>query len=694
MVKGQGPGQVVPIFSNELIESGTAAVAGVVDGLQMGVKPPTEPPRDEITPPDPSPKPKRTRPDVAARNAASAKTLKPLPPQLPPPTPEQLAEAQEEVDFDIGIETQMLDRRTNEGQLQQANIAAKSLHADGWPRTPVSKHTVYRSDAVGDRSPSAGCDYINTLPEFAKNRITLYVYRNWPILCLPKDIAHGVKIVLAELDEFTPEYVLNRFGSGEYRIMVNDQTDKSLRGKNTNTICSIYMSMRDLQTHPPVLSEWTTTPGPHVAWSDGQNKTYIHFLEQSRIPVPGSGVPTLENLSRLDSQQIESEREQNDMATATAVETLAENNNRLTDRLMEVTGRVATLPPPAPPADAGIGAAIAESMKAVTTLATEVIRNGNENRQAPPQQGLTMADIKDIVAMVHPAAPSDMGPMFQLFTAQINTLQQQNQELQRSLLEMRNQPQQQAPAAVVPAQSAADKVKEIVELRGLVQDLGGGGDDSPARRSNEPWWVPLAAQLVPHAPALLRGLGQILSGPVLPPMPQQQGPPPGWQPQMQQQFQPHSQAMPMTMPPASPFPQAQPQPNPTQPQTPTQLPAELTEQDLENPMIQQMIINRVMEQLGPPIVRYMNQNRHGGDLADMVIMSSGVDDYNKLVAFGKDGILSACRSHPITAGTAMASPQALEQFIDEFLAGPNADGDDGDEPEDGQAGSGAAELVQ
>lgn len=148
-----------------------------------------------------------------------------------------------------------LDGRTNAGKKVSALRAREGFAPDGHPYTPQPPGKTFTYDAAKpDRNTIRWFEYMRDLcsnHRYALPRITIYIYRKWPVVDLPHG-ARSVKVMGEDWDIFSSDDMMRRCGSGMYRVMVNDQLVKQIDNK-TNTVCNAMIDCRDLDNFPPII---------------------------------------------------------------------------------------------------------------------------------------------------------------------------------------------------------------------------------------------------------------------------------------------------------------------------------------------------------------------------------------------------------------------------------------------------------
>jgi len=159
-----------------------------------------------------------------------------------------------------------------------------------------------------------------------QERLTAYVYRNWPTIQIrvpAKKSATGFR-VSCQIDKLlgnqpigSIEDLIHRYGCGDYTVRLNDQI-----GERGSIALCIIKGERDLQDHPPVIHPGT------LMLDDPANGSYIEFLR-----LKGADLPGLERIEDMRTDTSASDR------LAETVERMADQNIRLAGEAVKAAGK-------------------------------------------------------------------------------------------------------------------------------------------------------------------------------------------------------------------------------------------------------------------------------------------------------------------------------------------------------------------
>jgi hypothetical protein len=602
-------------------------------------------------------------------------------------------------EIDLGLPPPgRVDGRTNAGKKATALRAREGLAPDGHPHTPQPPGKTFTYDAAKpERNTSRWFEYMRDLcthHRYALPRITVYVYRKWPVVDLPHG-SRSLKIMGEDWDLFSSDDVMRRFGSGMYRVMVNDQLVKQTDNK-TNTICNAMIDCRDMDNFPPIIDNMATA----VNWADPANKTYIEYLVRSRVQVKGSGVPALETIpgnNNGGNNPYGDEEGEEDMAAVVEkmFDKVMEQNERLMDKADQPAVPVAVPVPVAPSSDA---------IAPLTNAFVELVKNQSNN-------GLRMSDVMEVLRTVHPPQQDNMAPVIDMLTKQMMAAQEQSNKLMLMLLAPKPEPAPapaQAAVTVTPQSALKDALSITQTIKDAVAEYAGSEVGNAAAPAGGPWAAVINAA-VANLPAVLGLLTRLVSmpqqvpgqipgggmqgapgmhggmyGPV--PEPDQPNPYytnlppqviPGQVVQMPTGTAPGTsqgvQGGPVVqMPPQGfPVPQGPPQaPYPTHQQYPPQNQTQPLNQNQntggQDPMFMRAVIMQAMDQFGPVILRSIMAGTHGSDFAEEVRRDAGEDGYRTITSLGVEGVMGILAEHPSTSGAVAADPGSVREFVDQF----------------------------
>jgi hypothetical protein len=537
---------------------------------------------------------------------------------------------------------------------------------------PQPKFTVFKRDAPNPAQDSKRFyDYWNQLPNWAKDRTILYVYRDWPML---KPLAEDAEefVYIDKISGSEPlqddEDLLNRYGSGSYKLMFNEQRN----------ICAIYvpgLGIHDLKSHPPVdrrISDVT-----QVDLDFPGNKSYVEFLRMTgKLP-----------------EQTKGKEAEAEMAVTALVDRLQDRNEKLQDKALEMATKAGAKPSVEPTQEA-INRAIGVVADAATR-SNEMLSEAYQTIKATKEEGSNSTT--EVLKLAFELAEK-LGRKGSSGDDEIRELRAELARVNNDRLAALEKQIAEARTAPVTSGSPFANIKEgfsaIKEMRDLVEDIS-GGKPNPAEElagaAGAPAWLmpaiqyglPLLGNIVQ---AIMVGRGLATPGPT-----QQPGPSPVPMPMPQANpGQPRPQPQPMPIAPGIPAPQAPPMPAPAAAPIPIQgqsrygLPA-----DVED----------LLYEIKTPFTHYISSgDLTGGDYADVFIANYGEQIFKQLTSFGVEGVAGAIMAFPpiVDRLTALGITEVrLKQFVGEFVVfKPEDPMDDGGEdepvlPEGGGDGGGS-----
>lgn len=394
------------------------------------------------------------------------------------------------------------------------------------PRPP---YTQYKSDATNAHQKSkAFYHWWNGLPEWVKNRTIVYVYRTWPILRVLKEEIDGDK-ELSYIDKISGNEpiqddtdLLHKYGCGSYKLMFNEAP-----GPN---ICIIWVANTGTLLEYPPIDRRISNPETHLDMDNPGNKSYIEFLRMR---------------GKLPEQQSK-EKAEMEMATITTIDKMAETNERLMNKAIDMAkeGGRPSAPSHTPESTEVIIQATTKAMEIVQSAAIKA----NADRGDPIETALRLVEVMrpqaPVVAPMDTAAQEEVRELRRqvadMQTAQLQGMQEQIKTLSDRLA---------APAtAPAPATTQFSSIKEGItafkEMKNLVDSVSGkgdGGDEEGGGGSKGPAWLSVAASVAPHVSSVFQSvqnmwaLWQMGKGPSPFPGTPQQAQQPGQQPQPFQQ---------------------------------------------------------------------------------------------------------------------------------------------------------------
>ena len=516
---------------------------------------------------------------------------------------------------------------------------------------PRPKYTVFKSDASNPyQRTKAFLTYWNTLPAYAKDRLTLYVYRDFPIL-LPVaedsgEYAYIDKIIGGEplQDEMD---LLHRYGCGSYCLRLNE--------KETIARCYVVgLGSSEFRSNPPTDRRIDDLE-KNLDLNHPANSSYIGFLRsQGKLPDQQGGKRDKEEMATIEV--VKTALDQNRDLMHTVVDMAREGNKHNSQPLEGlVEGITKSMIDGAQQANKLVADASMQSYRMLTEAAQ--LRDKRSYGEFSSMDSLKLAlEIVDKIA----GANKDNGTNADTellrkeaadLRNQIMQMQQNRMEsLEKMLTELRTAPSNS------PFTSIKDGVAAIRQMKEVIDDIGGGGNDNPASDA----MVDAAGDLAPKwLRPLLPVIGQVATAFMQYRM--------GWQPGPGQAMPP-PQGLPMQPgmggmaipPPGIPGPQfqAQPQPQFQQPQGQPQGP----------PINLPPQVIQLLGMIQIPIIRSIRTST-GTEFADFFAAGFGDDEFAAVKAMGEKNIIDALYLFPpISQQLQMVDRARVETFVREFCA--------------------------
>jgi len=520
-------------------------------------------------------------------------------------------------------------------------------------------------------------DYWKSIKEpDQQSRISVYVYRDWPVCDFRKFDVPGGKKSPVNIDKLEgacpidPEHwkdsIARLWGSGDYRMMFNELA--------TNRAQCVNISVRDMVNFPPILDL------RYLCEDDPQNRDFVRWARSTgRLPSEGE------------------QREDEEMAAnAESTKILADTIERMSDKLMEV--QQAAPPPPPPPApiseDSRAAMTGMKMLESTMHTALEMIRN---ERTAIPDPIESIGKVTELIEKLSPKPAPQDSSMKEFMAQMLAAAERREQEairraerLEERMLAMQNQ--QHAPASA--PKSFAEQLAEFKGMKEVFGDLFGMGaaggsdaDDSPrggGKRSTMEIIVDALPKLFEHGAVIATRATQMMQI-------SKQGQPtqaPGATIRQAPQPatvvpDPYAHLPPGMRPNANPNPPAQPpatmQPNviemPTQPEAPV---------DGTDPTANMYL--QFLQDITPALVNHI-QNRLPGDAFAEWLVNSRPDGkmvYAQIVDAGTETLIGLLKQYPPIWNVAQTVPKFFAKFIDEFM-------EYGDGEVEGEEGTGGAD---
>lgn len=490
---------------------------------------------------------------------------------------------------------------------------------------PTAPHKLYKSDATSPaKLTKQFYNYWNTLPQWAKNFCTAYVYRLHPVLLEPPEPLEGETKSYKYIDKIdgnTPLQddmdLLNRYGCGSYKIIFNE-LGKSEKGNNNRVLCeshSMWLGGSDFKSNPPTderINDISNLDITHPA-----NKSYIAFLRGKGI------IPEEINVVK--------EREEQEMAAIR--EAQAQDTSRTVDTLVQ-----ALVSKEREPRGGNDGLSLRDVQMMIADSNRALLAELRAMQPVAPAPVMPQKDPMDLalqlVTLMNGAKSENAEELRELRSQVQAQNQQQTQamlEQMKTLMEQRNTGP--AAGAVTDSISGLKQMKSALEDLGLTVGNGSAAED--VLDAAGPKW------LQQYSPLIEKAIGVAGMWLASRNAPQQMQPLPQQNPGMGQVQLPA----------------------PAQPQIPPGFPPELAQ---------------LLDSVNGPLGNYITDNEvNGSQFANWFIAGYGEQTYESLVGFGAEQISQALLTYPVTARTLMqVPPLRLKTFIEEFCNPVDEDGED------------------
>lgn len=522
------------------------------------------------------------------------------------------------------------------GRPLEENVSSKPR---GVPRFPTPPARKFASESpAGKNRPNQALNWLNGLPLAFRNRCDFYVYRDFPVLITPPvDTTTGrpkwykyIDIVSAsDANPIREESdLLNRYGCGRYRLILNE-TDKA-KGEESRNIFMITVTGlgSDYDRYPP--NDQLIGDIAKVDLDHPDNRSYVQYLKRSG-KLPGD---------------LDKEKQEQEMATATIMEKVMDQNKDLIDTVVRTAKER--------PASTAPANTAGPDVTAVLTMAGEVMKEASLNA-IKNSNGMTMRDVIELMNQMKPEQQHDNGEVKEL-RLMLLTMMQGQIDSQKSVIEKLTAtpaPQQANPNAVpaTPFAYAKDMMSAMKEMKSTIDEFKGVDDgvgDAMAPKFMS-WLGPLLtvgqglAGSAVQAWALYQRQQQMNTGMPVAPMPQTPQPAP-------------FASAPVA---PSPVPVAAGLPAPASVDAAT--PAGATDPSIERAIA---ILNAVQI----PLINYLgNPELDGIAFAEWFIGGFSVDYYYELRQHGAMIETALNNYEPIKPKIDALPPGRLHQFVDEFL---------------------------
>lgn len=503
------------------------------------------------------------------------------------------------------------------------------------PRLPLGVKYLPRPPRFS-MGPDEFFAYWSATDQAYPDRGCAYVYRTWPMIDRQSMDATANKYIdkMGKAFEDPSQWrqeMLHRFGSGNYKIILNDAG-----GTSKSVGQTLISDLRDAD-YPPVISNLD-----ELVMDDPSNQSYIENLRQKGL---------------LQGEQA--------MASGEAMSALTGTIDRLVSKVSEKKEAAPPQPQQTPEAVAtkslemqqqafSAGLNLAKEATAAQVAAAE---SKASNLQGDPKQSLGMLrELLGVIKDLKPDAPASTGSLGEL-TRMVETFMGREAQLQGKILEILQAQISALQNAKNPETQTGAKddlvsnLERLAKVKDTIQDLFGGGDrDDERPEKPAPPWMRLAESALSSLPALgtaLLGMSYNLA--------LARGKAPG---------EPiHPGAIPIAEIPAPDAQTATPTPNAAG----TTL----------GPAITAML--RTIE--GPFLLHLNDPEKTGADFAEWLSSGYGEIRYQTMREMGKDAILALLLSYPPIAGVITQVPARTDQFLEDFLHAFEGESEDGGSPE-------------
>lgn len=575
---------------------------------------------------------------------------------------------------------------------QMRRLVSRTVEKSKGGRPPGSRNKVAsKTESLLPRPPNFRMkpavffkywDSLKAKREWIDNTM-VYVYRMWPVINLQIEDEGAEKNIGKIVDPFSPDNwmgeILHRFGSGDYKLMLRDESIRKACG------ITHVMGLRD-EDYPPVVDPAT------VVMDDPSNQSYLAKLRSKGVRLPGDyGYEGEEGMAE----------------TKEIVQNVLAQNAQLTERVISMAQRGEQKQDAVDRQKADEdkkqesgdrGDAISRSLSLITAasemankLVDKAISRVNDVQSAQSDPTAMMHTILETAERISKPAHAESAANMTL----VQRLIEQNEQLQKTIQSARDKelgdrltslenmlvrianPQMAGYPAPLPGQtgplnppppgamiggqqyaqpqppsSMLDKLGELTKLRQAFEDLGftpeketsGGGWEKyiPMLMTGLSIVVPAISNAFYNAAVSRVGQGV----PIAPPSP----PPPSSMPTAEEEDQ-QTQA------------QYQEQPQPGQGAS-------------MNPY------GGFLAKIEKPLLTHLRQNATGGDFADWLIRSddNGQLIYEALCEQGKEAVLRMLSMYPPIWSMVQGIPAKFDAFLDEFLQAYDAAGDPGEAP--------------
>lgn len=504
--------------------------------------------------------------------------------------------------------------------------------------TPSPVYKKFYSEATSDnQKPKGFIKWCRATPTWVQDRLTFYVYRDWPTLKEPPLDETGKKEDNKYIDKLAscPENVqefLDKYGAGDYRMIVNDDVvDK-------RTIAEVHVreGFRNIQMNPP--TDRRIDDVGNVDLESTANRAYVQYLR-------GKG--------KLPEQQQAKGRDA-DMAEANAV-------SQLTGILREVINKKD---------DKGQNDTTATVVREMASMfsdankqSTEMMKQGYETIDRARAQQTSVDPIEYIKAAVELVRPQQvqqhgagesavidvLKSFLEIESRRAEQAEKKADVLLEKLVTMQTNPQHQS-QVTAPMESAKSVVKDAIELVQALRGSGmAGGGAASASDTSSSWWKDNLPEIMQYGAGIIQSgvrayeVSQLGRARQMPSQPQQ--------PQPQQPT--------YIVPPAA-IPDAQ------------QFAAEPSQDPAAEPALQQPEDDgyvTFMAMIHEPLMTHIDKDLGGDQFAQWLIDSTrkGNVMYQQLKGQGAEIMLQGLKGYEPLWRELEPKQILLPKFIDEFM---------------------------
>ncbi len=473
--------------------------------------------------------------------------------------------------------------------------------------------------------------YWKGLSEEDQGRLTLYVYRGWPIIDRKKvggpDAATNIGKHHSPISEDDFQRI---YGSGDYKLLLNEQ----YLYKKPVLQDGQYRFRSD--DYPPILNL------EELDMADPANGSYIERLKLKGVKLPGEDE---------DDSMALAQQQQNNQAVEALTGTVDKLVNRLTDR----DSRPQIVATPLPESTRNVAEKhVVEMMNDGFKTALGAVKEGIGSQQKASDP---MEIVNAVVNIAKEMAPKQDGSQAVLMKEILETnrqlaaenTNQNNRRIETLEAELRASRRQAEAAPVIPPappKTLIEQLRELKDLKSTMEDFtGGGSDEEPSGKRGSGSWMDHLPTIAPLALGFLNIAANFM----------------------------HNYAVANGKPGT---PQAPPPPMPMGPEQAMMPAIQQPQQHQQDPMLNPMQAlyaqyHPMLEELRPPMMECFNDagsDYPGAELAERVIGFKGRVFYDQLVSAGPDQLFNLLQSYPPIWNDMGKFPERVTKFISDFMA--------------------------